>query len=86
VGEIFSYFHIWKWHYEDQGIDVFVGHRLYTEGSMSPLRHLLEYQRGPFLLQGLEATNDTLWLAGTTLSVVAACSAFFVLARRRQSS
>ena len=86
VGEIFTFFHLYKWHHEKQGVDVFAGYQLYTDWSMSPLKHLLEYKRGPFLLQGIEATNDTLWLAGTSLVLVAACGGFFWLTRRRQPS
>ncbi len=62
TGEIFSYSHIIKWHHERSAVDVFAADRIYLDWDISPLLHMLKYERGPFLLQGVGVGNVTLWL------------------------
>jgi len=50
MGEVFSYLHAVKWEAGRAGVDVFKGHFLYFSWKVSPLLHLFEGVRGPFLL------------------------------------
>ncbi|UCD57421.1 MAG: hypothetical protein JSV16_16730, partial [Candidatus Hydrogenedentota bacterium] len=65
IGEIFSYNHIIKWGCQQAGIPLFDDKQVYMSWSLSPLFHLLTFKRGPYLLQGIEATNMALWIIAT---------------------
>ncbi len=62
IGEIFSFFHGIKWQCSAQGIDILKNDRLYLDWEFSPIYHLLKGKRGPFLLQGIDISNGSLWL------------------------
>ncbi len=63
TGEVFSYSHIVKILLAEQHVDVFAGDMLYLSWALAPLGHLLEHERGPWLLQGAPGSNAALWLA-----------------------
>lgn len=65
AGEMFSFYHLINFHNLQRGINVFVDDRIYLDWSLSPIGHLLEFQRGPFLLRGVHVSNTGLWVAGS---------------------
>jgi 4-amino-4-deoxy-L-arabinose transferase-like glycosyltransferase len=60
AGEIFSYLYGVKWRGLAAGLDVFRDDYLYFSWRVSPLLHLLEGQRGPWLLRRIAAGNTAL--------------------------
>jgi hypothetical protein len=61
LGEIFYYYHVLKWNYAQRGIDIFFNDRIYLDWQLSPLLHLLQGRKGPFLLQRMAIDNIILW-------------------------
>jgi hypothetical protein len=74
LGEIFSYYHLQSFWNKRQGLDIFLDQRIYRDWSLSPLVHLHQFKRGPFLLQPLPVSNLTLWLvlSGVCLAILVA--------------
>lgn len=70
IGEIFSYFHIAKIPWQNTSVDW--NKILYFEWKLSPLLHLLEGKRGPYLLQAVPLGNTALWTGGTLITCFAA--------------
>jgi hypothetical protein len=71
VGEIFSYLHLVKWNGTIAGQDVFKDDEIYLRWPHSPLLHLLEGLRGPFVLRAWPWGNVSLWAAcAVVVSVV----------------
>jgi hypothetical protein len=62
LGEIFSYLHNIKWEAGRAGIDVFKDFFLFFQWPISPLLHLHEGNRGPFLMRNIPLGNLSLWL------------------------
>jgi hypothetical protein len=85
LGDIFRYYHAIKIEYLDNGLDVFAGDKLYLDWSLSPLLHLLEYPRGPFLLQSIPLSNMALWGAGSALLLIAVVAVSLCLRARAAS-
>ena len=82
IGEIFSYYHILK--LETRSLDVGL---LYLRWSSSPLFRLLNFERGPFLLQGVPVSNVSLWIIATALmTMVLGIGWFSTSAHRRRES
>ena len=61
VGEIFSYLHLVKWNGTVAGRDVFKDDEIYLRWAYSPLLHLLQGLRGPFMLRAWPWGNVGLW-------------------------
>ena len=77
LGEVFSFYHRTRINFHQHGNNIFAGHQIYFDWNISPLLHLLEYERGPYFLRMLEASNVSLWLvlvliAGATTAIWAA--------------
>jgi hypothetical protein len=64
IGEIFSYYHLLRFQNLSKGIDVFTNDRIYMSWNLSPLVHLHQHKRGPWLLQSFEISNMALWIWG----------------------
>ncbi len=65
LGEVFAFLQRTRFEQARLGVDVLLDDRLYRDWSLSPLTGLLDGPRGPWLLQGVAASNATLWWAGT---------------------
>lgn len=85
LGEIFSFYHQINRSQDALGIDVFYRDRLYTEWQYSPIVHLLDYQRGPFLLKQVPLSNFQLWLAGSAIWVLIAVIVIFFIQNQRST-
>lgn len=83
LGEIFSYYHLQSFSNIRRGIETVQSQRIYQEWSLSPLIHLHEFRRGPFLLQSLGISNLALWLTAGAILIAAICVAGLVALRRR---
>lgn len=82
IGEIVSYYHILKWKAVSLDVD-----QIYLKWGNSPLFHLLEFERGPFLLQGVAVSNVSLWLIATALmAAVLGIGCFFSFAAGGESA
>jgi len=57
LGEIFSFYHILNFEHLARGIFLLPDDSLYVRWDLSPLWKLLEYRRGPWLLQWLDVNN-----------------------------
>jgi hypothetical protein len=73
LGDIFSYYHLVSFAGIRKGLNLVLSQRIYLDWSLSPLVHLHEYKRGPFLLRGIPVSNLALWLVGCGV-----CLAIFV--------
>jgi hypothetical protein len=71
MGEIFSFYHILNWQHLARGVNLFQNDALYVDWRLSPLYRLLEFQRGPWLLQRVPLDNYALWLITALLAAVA---------------
>jgi hypothetical protein len=60
---------------------LFVGWAIYYSPQYSPLLHILEGRRGPFLLKLIDVPNQTIFLAGVLLLTGATCYAAWRLQR-----
>jgi len=69
IGEVFSYLFYFKINMNLRGIYIIKDDVIYTDWTYSPLRHILDSKRGPFLLHDIPMSNMSLWLC---LSGVAA--------------
>ena len=74
LGEIFSFYHILKFTYRRDGVGLlFVNDRIYlNDWTFTPLLHLHQYKRGPFLLQSIGLSNFNLWLISGGLCIAVA--------------
>ena len=81
LGEIFSFYHLAKWREAAAGRNFFYDKRVYFEAEFSPLFHILDGMRGPYLLRDLPVGNWTLWLIGCVAAGLA-LAAIVRLARR----
>ncbi|HVP58894.1 MAG TPA: hypothetical protein VMU02_12435, partial [bacterium] len=74
LGEIFSYYHLQNFANIRRGLNIVLSQRIYLDWSLSPLVHLHQFRRGPFLLQRVGVSNLTLWLSlsGVCLGVLLA--------------
>lgn len=62
LGEVFSFLHHIKWEAGRAGIDVFKDFFLFFNWQISPLFHLMEGNRGPYLMQNIPLGNVSLLL------------------------
>lgn len=69
LGEIFSYYYLQKWRYQNAGINP-DAHQFYFGWDSSPLVHLLDGVRGPFLLRQLPADNYSVFFSGCALLAI----------------
>ena len=83
LGEIFSYYHLQSFANIRKGVDVVMNQSIYLRWSLSPLGHLHQFRRGPFLLQSLGVSNLTLWLIASAI-LLGAIAAAILIAMRRQ--
>ncbi len=77
LGEPISFYYIWKHYFLARGISIIADSRFYLQGEVTPLLHLLEGKRGPFLFQHLPVSNYTLWAIGTVLAGVLMVTAWY---------
>jgi len=82
VGEIFSFFHIAKIPWQNTLIDW--NKILYFEWDLSPLLHLHEGFRGPYILQFVPISNMMIWAGGTLMAVFASVWYYFKVVQRLQ--
>jgi len=68
LGEPFTFYRRILEIYILRNINVFADDRLYVDWNFSPLLHLLQGPRGPWLLQDIPVSNGTLWAAWAALA------------------
>lgn len=85
VGEIFSFYHIMKWTYISKGVDIFINDRVYLDWKLSPLHQLLDFERGPFLLHSLTASNQAVWLSLSAVIPFALIRTMFYYLKKQTS-
>ncbi len=84
TGEIFTYYQAVKLKSAASSIDIFKNDRIYFDRDVSPLYHLLEGKRGPFLFQGVELSNAGLCLLLILLTALILTVFYFVLFYRKR--
>jgi hypothetical protein len=87
LGEIFSYYHLESFSNGRRGVDIFANQRIYTDWKLSPLLHLHEFKRGPFLFQYVRLSNLTLWAIGSAVCLgIIVGTAVLVRSRKQAAS
>lgn len=85
AGDMFSFYHLINFHNLQKGINVFLNDRIYLDWALSPLGHLLQFQRGPFLLRDVPLSNTGLWITGSVV-IAGLTGAWLMYVRRRIAS
>ncbi len=79
IGEIFSYLHYVKFTANSKNISALQNDMIYMDWSVSPLTHLLDFLRGPFLLKTIPMNNYALWLVASAIIAAIIFFAFMSL-------
>jgi hypothetical protein len=82
LGDIFSYYHLVSFAGIRKGLNIVLDQSIYLDWKLSPLTHLHQYKRGPFLLQSLGVSNLTLWPIGCGVCLAILVAVGLIIRRR----